>query len=130
MTHRLALALSAAFVLAACQPATDGSASSSPSSTAADTPVSSPPMADTGPAANPLATPPASVSDRCNAARATTFVGRTADAATRAELTAAVAPVTTIRWVGPGMATTEDYSDTRLNVMLDAGEVITEAHCG
>ena len=57
-------------------------------------------------------------------------MGRRADAATRTDLAAAVAPIAAIRWVGPGDATTEDYSPQRLNVMLDVGGVIRSVHCG
>ena len=90
-------------------------------------PVGTPAQRSTG---SPLPDPgPAEPSD-CNAPIAARFVGRTADSATRAELTAAVAPIAAIRWVGPGDATTEDYSPTRLNVMLDVGGVIRSSHCG
>ena len=71
-----------------------------------------------------------SVPSDCNAPQAEGFVGERATPAVRERLAAAVAPITAIRWVGPGQATTEDYSPQRLNVMLDAGDVITEVHCG
>lgn len=66
----------------------------------------------------------------CNAAAAQPFVGESADRATRARLLEAVKPVSAVRWVGPGDATTEDYSLNRLNVMLDAGGTIRSVHCG
>lgn len=66
----------------------------------------------------------------CNVAAAQPFVGESADRATRARLTEAVKPVSAIRWVGPGDATTEDYSLSRLNVMLDADGTIRSVHCG
>ena len=97
-----------------------------------DTPVTSSPEPQgtfgggSGPA---LPVGPAQPSD-CNAPKAERFVGRRADAPVRSELTNAVAPISAIRWVGPGDATTEDYSPQRLNVMLDAGGVIRSVHCG
>lgn len=66
----------------------------------------------------------------CNAPLAEVFVGRDADAQTRAELGTAVAPTSEIRWVGPGDATTEDYRPARLNVMLDVSGKIVSVHCG
>ena len=66
----------------------------------------------------------------CNADKAGNFIGREATPQVRADLEKAVAPVRAIRWVGPGDATTEDYSPSRLNVMLDVGGTIRSAHCG
>ena len=43
---------------------------------------------------------------------------------------ARVASVSAVRWVRPGDATTEDYSPSRLNVMLDVGGTIASVHCG
>lgn len=125
------LAFLVAVSLSACDAPSgrDGSDTPDPVATIApDTPVSSGPIADAGNGAVP---PPAvSGKDQCNAAKANEFAGRTADAATKVELEAAVKPVTSIRWVGPGMATTEDYSLSRLNIMLDTANAITSAHCG
>ena len=36
----------------------------------------------------------------------------------------------TLRVISPGMAVTEDFSETRLNVMIDAQNRITGASCG
>lgn len=123
------IALASSLALAAC-----GTGESDPSENAAaspEAPVMSeeqpPNTADQGAMAMPVGT--GELTD-CNADRAAQFVGRTADSKVRAELTEAVAPVTAIRWVGPGDATTEDYSPQRLNVMLDAGDLIVSAHCG
>ena len=126
-----AIALASLLALAAC---TDVPAEPAGAATQApDTAVSNIPVPQ--PAANPgnprLVSPvgPARPSD-CNAPKAAPFIGRQADPATRADLSAAVAPVSAIRWVGPGDATTEDYSPQRLNVMLDVGGVIRSVHCG
>lgn len=66
----------------------------------------------------------------CNADIAQVFVGDMADAETRGRLLSEVAPVTTVRWVGPGDATTDDLDPNRLNVMLDARGAITATQCG
>ena len=123
------IALASSLALAAC-----GADESDPSENVAASPevpvmseAESPVIADQAAMAMPVGTPEPT---ECNADRAAQFAGRTADAEVRAELVEAVAPVTAIRWVGPGDATTEDYSPERLNVMLDAGEVIVSAHCG
>jgi hypothetical protein len=125
------IALAASLVLGACTDAPEDRAATIAQSP--DTPMSTTlePEPSANPDRPPLASPvgTASPSD-CNAPKAQAFVGRRADAATRAELTAAVAPVSTIRWVGPGDATTEDYGPQRLNVMLDVGDKIVSVHCG
>lgn len=36
----------------------------------------------------------------------------------------------TIRWIRPGDAVTMDYRLDRLNIMLDAANVVTEFRCG
>ena len=123
-----ALAFAAALALGACADAAEEQPAAVAQSP--DTPVANtagPVSADPPPLASPVgpATP-----DDCNAPKAEPFVGRTADPATRRELTAAVAPITAIRWVGPGDATTEDYSPQRLNVMLDVSGKIVSVHCG
>ncbi|WP_160735038.1 I78 family peptidase inhibitor [Altericroceibacterium endophyticum] len=66
----------------------------------------------------------------CNLARAERFVGQLANSDTRARLMKAVAPLLNIRWVGPGMATTDDLRPDRLNVHLNAGNTITRVTCG
>ncbi|WP_170005284.1 I78 family peptidase inhibitor [Pseudopontixanthobacter vadosimaris] len=76
-----------------------------------------------------VAPDPAARSD-CNADIAQVFVGDMADAETRGRLLSEVAPITTVRWVGPGEATTDDLDADRLNVMLDASGAITGTRCG
>ncbi len=130
-SHLRAIGLAGSFLLAACTDAQEEHAAAAVQSP--DTLVSN--SAEPEPSANsnrpPLTSPvgPA-VASECNAPKAERFVGRRADSATRTELTAAVAPVAAIRWVGPGDATTEDYSPQRLNVMLDVGGEIVSVHCG
>ena len=118
----------AVFALAGC---TQGNSPTSPDNAGSgspDTPVSSPTSVVVQEPADDVAAPPAPTD--CNADKAGSFVGRNATPQVRADLEKAVAPVRTIRWVGPGDATTEDYSPSRLNVMLDVGGTIRSAHCG
>jgi hypothetical protein len=129
-------AILAGLLLAAC-----GDATESPSGgdrVAAASPDPNVPVtsgAGTYPAAGadaPKMTSPVgpAVPSDCNAPQAERFIGERDTPAVREQLAEAVAPITAIRWVGPGDATTEDYSPQRLNVMLDAGRMITEVHCG
>jgi len=112
---------------AAPQDSSAGAAGSSP-----DTPVtSSPEPQDTSGSGGASPSPVgAALPSDCKAPKAEPFVGRRADASVRTDRTNAVAPITAIRWVGPGDATTEDYGPQRLNVMLDVGGVIRSVHCG
>ena len=123
-----AIALAGALALGACteKPEDPGAAvAQSPDAPVSNTAV--PVTANPPPLASPVgpATP-----EECDAPKAERFIGRTAGPGTRSELTAAVKPISAIRWVGPGDATTEDYSPQRLNVMLDVGGRIASVHCG
>jgi hypothetical protein len=126
-----AFVLTGALVLAACTDTPESSGGAAAQSPDASVSNAAGPAPSPNPGNPPLVSPvgPGTPSN-CNAPKAEAFVGRDASSATRAELTAAVAPVSAIRWVGPGDATTEDYSPQRLNVMLDVGGVIRSAHCG
>ena len=84
------------------------------------------PLALAACAANTATTQP---STPCGAARATAFIGRSATAAVRQQVAAAVGH-TTIRWIGPGDAVTMDSSEARLNAELDAGGKILGFRCG
>lgn len=119
------LGIGVALALAGC---TQGNSASSPDSRgSADSPVTSTATGTQGPAYD---VPAPAVATACNADKAGSFIGREATPEARADLEEAVAPVRAIRWVGPGDATTEDYSPSRLNVMLDVGRTIRSAHCG
>lgn len=69
-------------------------------------------------------------SDKCNSRLAAPYIGQELDADTRGELMTAVAPIVTVRWIGPGEATTDDLNPQRLNVMYGADNVITSVGCG
>lgn len=73
--------------------------------------------------------PPSGTGDMCDAARAQSLVGRPATAALGTEalnLTGARA----LRWIGPGMAVTMDFSPDRLNIELDGSNRVTAIRCG
>ena len=67
------------------------------------------------------------VSDRCGAARLAPFIGKPV---TTPGVPAAstVAPV--VRHIYPNTVVTMDFSETRLNIELDAKGVILKARCG
>ncbi|MXP40809.1 hypothetical protein GRI75_03995 [Altererythrobacter soli] len=120
-------------LLTACGDAAQGPAGADPVAAAGDPDTAVASAADPAPSpVHPTMTSPVgpAVPSDCNAPKAEPFIGQTATPAVRERLAAAVAPIATIRWVGPGQATTEDYSPQRLNVMLDVGGAITEVHCG
>jgi hypothetical protein len=124
--HMLSALGAVGLILAGCVDAdpADSGADDAAANVAPDTPVSAdiaPPGSDTTASDEPR---------DCNAGEARRFVGEQADEATRARVLEVVAPVSAVRWVGPGDATTEDYSPSRLNVMLDAGGKIVSVHCG
>lgn len=143
-SFRMALAASiaaASLALAACdeggmsETAGEDSAMSAPGDTGGgtspDTPVSSAPAPGTASTARAGAgdvdnNPPG---DPCGASKVATFVSQKATPAVRSRIAAEVGHGT-IRWIGPDTAVTEDYSPQRLNVTLDANDVITGANCG
>jgi hypothetical protein len=121
-----ALALPGLLVLAGCggserTPADTDSAAASPADAPDETPADGVAM---------IAPVDPGEPSTCNAPAAEPFIGREADASARKELAAAVAPITSLRWVAPGEATTEDYNPQRLNVMLDLEGAIATVHCG
>ena len=107
----------------------ESSAAAAAATPVPDAPVSSPATPSVAQHDRPEPTGPVSPSD-CNAPKAERFIGSEAVSPIRAELAEAVAPISDIRWVGPGDATTEDLRYERLNVMLDVGGVIRSIHCG
>ena len=64
----------------------------------------------------------------CGADRARGFIGRPADAPTRAALSATVGHER-IRWIAPDEAVTDDLVSSRLNVLLDRRGRIDELDC-
>lgn len=119
--------LLAALALAGCNQTEPGNAtaSASPSApaTVATTNATVEPVPGVTP--SPSETPmPAKPTDdasltACGADKAKTFIGRQDRPTTRADLVKLVGH-DNIRWIGPDDAVTMDYSDGRLNVMLDA----------
>jgi Peptidase inhibitor I78 family len=91
----------------------------------AATPVSSGPVAPVDPAN----LPPGTSAMRCNAGKIQSTIGQ---AATQDVIDRAVADSTSgaVRVIKPGDAVTADYSEGRLNLEVDANNVITKASCG
>ena len=73
---------------------------------------------------------PDTEADKCNSRLAAPYIGQELDTDTRGELLTAVAPVVTVRWLGPDDAMTDDLNPQRLNVMYGADDVITSVGCG
>ncbi len=66
---------------------------------------------------------------RCDAGRVKTFVGALGTSELgRAALVRARAK--RVRWIAPGTMVTMDYSPERLNIRLDAKNVVTSLDCG
>ena len=86
----------------------------------------------TPPAAAPISPPmadPDTGKGSCNADAVKSWVGRTADEAVVREAVAA-AGAKGVRVIKPGMAVTMDFRADRLNLEVDAANVITSARCG
>lgn len=96
----------------------------------------------TGNGASDPATPPASAGapapatdpveqtvGTCDAAKARSAIGKTA---TQDVVDAAVAAAGAkgVRVIKPGMAVTMDYREDRLNIDVDAANVVTDVRCG
>ena len=100
-------------------------------------PVSAPapPMIeDPAPTPDPVAStsPAAEGSDAardCDAGKARSFVGRVASSAVVQQVVDA-SGARSARVIKPGMAVTMDFRGDRINVDVDAGNVITELRCG
>lgn len=125
--------LLAALVLAGCNQAEPGKASPSPAPSAPATVATT--NATVEPAPGVTAKPAASENaiaeaSTCGADKAKAFVGRQDRPTTRADLIKLVGH-DRIRWLGPDDAMTTDYSEGRLNVLLDAQKrTITGVRCG
>ena len=72
---------------------------------------------------------PASGSDACRAAAASSLVGRTASSETGARALS-LTGARTLRWGPPNSVWTMDYRPDRVNVRYDAAMRITEITCG
>lgn len=138
MTRRAILPV---FALAACQPASEPDSNASAAADVSgdpDSPVSSSPMPDSGPANNPLAVPPDmgadpaadADEDACGTAKVTRYIGQEASVPVRSAVVRE-SGATSARWLYPDSMVTEDYSPQRLNVMLDkTTDRIVSMRCG
>lgn len=73
--------------------------------------------------------PPVMGDDGCGRSRIGDLVGRTMTAAVEAEVRQR-SGAKTIRVIRPGMAVTMDFRDDRLNIDVDARNVVTGVRCG
>lgn len=80
------------------------------------------------PAASAEPAPPPAADDKCNSAQAAQFVGQHFDDALLARVKAAVGH-DTIRVIRPNQPVTMDFREERLNLDLDANDVVTRVHC-
>lgn len=71
---------------------------------------------------------PAPADDKCNSAKAAQFVGQKFDDALLARVKAAVGH-DTIRVIRPNQPVTMDFREDRLNLDLDAKDIVTRVHC-
>lgn len=107
----------------------DAAASSPPSSgVSADAP---PPVVDPAPMPPPSSSmsPPMAGTMTCDDSKGQTAVGQTA---TQSMVDKVIADTgsRTARVIKPGQAVTMDYSDERVNIHVDAKNVITSVKCG
>ena len=87
------------------------------------------PNAAPGPYAPGTATDPAAAT--CDANKMGAFMGRVADARSRMEIEETASPGREIRFLRPGgVFLKPDASSPRLNIMLDAQDIIRDARCG
>ena len=105
--------------------ASDGTMSAAPEATAsAPVTTGATPAAQT--ASNDVDSNPPG--DACGASKVAQFVSQKATPAVRAEVAKEVGH-DRIRWVGPDTVVTMDYRADRLNVTLDANDIITGGKC-
>ena len=117
--------LLAALALAGCSQSEPGKATATPSApaTVATTNATVEPVPGVTPSPSETPMPAKSTDDAslatCGADKAKAFIGRQDRPTTRADLARLIGH-DNIRWVGPDDAVTMDYSEGRLNVLLDA----------
>lgn len=137
----LTLAATSSLALAACAdstpddaaatyPAGDATASDSTMTAAPEPSASAPATTGAPPSAKTASAdvdsnPPG---DACGASKVAPFVSQRATTAVRAEVAKEVGH-DRIRWVGPDTVVTMDYRADRLNVTLDANDIITGGNC-
>ncbi len=116
---RIALPFAAAFALSlsACHSTPSPDAAAAPSTETST------------PAAEPTPTPVTDAAKRCDATHAQWAVGKAADQATVDKLVADSGS-SSARVIKPGQAVTMDFREDRLNVEVDAANVVTGVRCG
>ena len=117
--------LLAALALAGCNQTEPGKVTATPSApaTVATTNAKVEPVPGSSPSTSESPMPAKPADDAsltsCGADKAKAFIGRQDRPTTRADLARLIGH-DNIRWIGPDDAVTMDYSEGRLNVMLDA----------
>ena len=113
----------AALALAGCNQATPGKPAATPSApaTVATTNATVEPVPGNPPVSESVVPvkPADALLVACGADKAKAFIGRQDRPTTRADLAKLIGH-DNIRWIGPDDAVTMDYSEGRLNVLLDA----------
>lgn len=122
----LPFALLLTLSLAACHTPSDSTPSDSASTA---TPAETPAAANASPTSPSATAPVADVAKRCDAGKAQSAVGQTAsqDVVDKA---VSDSGSSTARVIKPGQAVTMDFREDRLNIEVDAGNVVTAVRCG
>lgn len=110
---------------ASTAPATAGETSADSAAPAGDVPTDAATARPATAARDVESNPPG---DACGASKVASFVSQEATPAVRSRLKAEVGH-DRIRWVGPDTVVTMDFRPDRLNVMLDANDIITGGKC-
>lgn len=117
----LPFALLLTLSLAACHTPSDSASTATPAET--------PAAANASPTSPSATAPVADVAKRCDAGKAQSAVGQTAsqDVVDKA---VSDSGSSTARVIKPGQAVTMDFREDRLNIEVDAGNVVTAVRCG
>lgn len=120
--HRPLFLLVAALTLSAC--ATTEESASSAMTSATDTAT-----AEAAATATPAATGTTNSAVACNAEAARSLVGQAATSVA-IEQARSAATAESVRTLKPGQATTMEFNANRLNVDVDANNIVTNVRCG
>lgn len=118
----LPLALLLTLPLTACH--------STPSDSSAAAPSADVPATETASPTSPSSTPPvADVARQCDAGKAQSAIGKVASQDV-VDNAVSDSGSRTVRVIKPGQVVTMDFREDRLNIEVDAGNVVTAVRCG